>query len=146
MYNVTGVYIVGAVALLIFCIGGLFKIHNILDVPIKKTNAEIRSLIETLNPDSQNASEKIDKICKLQRRKSHLHGDIQNSFSMWMVAAILLIMISLESLLGINNPLLSITVKSLVVVVGILIFFGFCYILRFSIEIKKINRADNLNV
>ena len=76
----TGVYIVGAVALLIFCISGLFKISNILDDPIRKTNEEIRSLLETLNPDSSTASKKIDKICKLQRRKSHLHKDVQNTF------------------------------------------------------------------
>ena len=142
----TGVYIVGAVALLIFCIGGLFRIPDILNDPIKKTNGEIRSLLETLNPDSSNASKKIDRICQLQRRKSHLHKDIQNTFSMWMIAAVLLIMISLESLLGIEDLFFSTIIKSLVVVFGILIFFGFCYILRFSIEIRKINRADNFNV
>ena len=142
----TGVYIVGAIALLIFCIGGLFKVPSILKDQIRKTNEEIRILLETLNPDSSNASQKIDEICKLQRRKSHLHKDIQNTFSMWAVAAILLIMISLESLIGIESLLLSTIVKSLVVVDGILIFFGFCYISRFSIEIRKINNADNLNV
>jgi len=143
---VTGVYIAGAVTLLIFCIGGLFKIPDILNDPIKKTNGEIRSLLETLNPDSSNASKKIDKICQLQRRKSHLHKDIQNTFSLWMLAAIILILISLESLIDIEYKLFSIIVESLVVVVAILIFFGFCYILRFSIEIRKINKTDNLNV
>ncbi len=136
------VYIVGGVTLLVFCIGFLVNIDKVLNKPINKTDEQIKNILRSINPDSSDLSKIIDIVCALQRRKKHLYKDIQNTLSLWIIASILLIIISLESIFNINNDFFKTLIQSIGLLILLLILSGLCYITRFLIEIRKISKIE----
>lgn len=136
------VYIVGGVALLVFCIGSLFSIDKFLSDSIQKTDEQIKTALGLINPNSPDLSKTIDRVCSLQRRKKHLYKDIQNTFSLWGFASIILILVSLEPLYNIKYDFFKIIMQSLGLMIAILILCGLCYLARFIIEIRRINKIS----
>lgn len=136
-------FIISGIALLGICVTILFKRDSILKNPIDKTDDEIKFVLKKLNPNSSNISNDIDEICRLQRRKKHLHKDIQNIIALFTCSSFGLIMISLESMYFGNDVVLEkLITKILIFIVGFLVFFGFCFIFRFSIEANKIKSNE----
>ena len=134
-------FIIAGVALLAVCITLVISSEKILKSPTDKTNTQIINILKGANPDALDISSTVDSICTLQRKKAHLHMDIQNTIALLMGSALLLIAISFESVIFRENVLLDGNItKVMLFTTGILFVLSFCYILRFVVEVGRITK------
>lgn len=134
-------FIIGGIALFGITVTLLIYNDKILNSPIEKTDIHIKNILKKIDIDSEELPNLVDSICTLQRKKAHLHKDIQNSVALLLVSSFSLIFIGLQlTYFGNGMPLGDIITKILIFFVGVLFFLIFCFILRFITEVGKINK------